>query len=292
MIINVDDVGLSDAINGAAKECYLSGAITGVSVIACGRRFREACAVLRDLGKTETGVHLTLTGGLRPCTGDLSLINSLLRKNGTFVRGYMNLAVLYSLGRIAAGQIYLELGNQIKRLKEEGLRVTHLDSHEHIHMFPPVLKVAVTLAHEFDIPYIRLPREVPAVIRKRFSVRDLLRLAGLKAFTPGAERTISRAQVKCNAAFLGHFHSGRIDDDILCFMMKNLAEGVNELAVHPGVMSRELMDESPWHRNAPVELDALLNGRWRKIADSGKIPLISHREAVSFQARSGAGEGT
>ncbi|MFH1553150.1 MAG: ChbG/HpnK family deacetylase [Candidatus Omnitrophota bacterium] len=278
LIVNADDVGFSDAINEAARNCYLSGAITGVSVLACGRRFQEACAMLHDLGKTEVGVHLTLTGNLPPCTEQRLEIRTLLRDKDLFVGNYWDLMSLYFRKKLKPEQIHLELANQIRRVKGEGLKVTHLDSHEHIHMFPEVLKITRALAEEFDVPYIRLPLENGAVIRKQFSLKDLLRHAGLKAFTLRSKGIFSGTQVKSNDFFMGHFHSGRIDDDILTFMMENLAEGVTELAVHPAVMSRELLEESPWHRNAQKELDTLINGGWRARTRAGDIRLISHSQ--------------
>ena len=280
LIINADDAGYSDAVNEAVRKCYLSGVITGVSVMACGKRFHEACAILRDLGKTEVGVHLTLTGHFTPCTKPFLSIETLLRK-GTFVGNYWGFMLLSARKKLKSEQIYLELSNQIKKVKEEGLEVTHLDSHEHIHMFPEVLDVTMRLASEFNIPYMRLPLEKAAVMRKQFRVKDLLRHSGLKVFTSRAKRVASRAHVKCNDAFLGHFHSGRIDDDILTFMVENLADGVNELASHPGIFPRELSEKSPGrHRNAQKELDTLISGRWKRHLDAGGIRLISHRESA------------
>jgi predicted glycoside hydrolase/deacetylase ChbG (UPF0249 family) len=280
LIINADDVGLSDSINKAVERCYSSGVITGTSVIGCGRRVREAAGMLRDLGKTEVGAHLTLTGQFEPCTKDASNIKTLLFGKGVFHGDYGRFMRLCSAGKIDIGQVYIELASQIKRIKGEGLEITHLDSHEHVHMFPEVLEVVMTLAEEFKIPYIRLPLEDPVVIKKQFKVRDLLRYGGLRMFALRAKKKLFRKNFDADGNFLGHFHSGRIDDDILFFMITHLREGVSELAVHPGVMSPELLEESPWHRNAQREMDALINGRWKTFADSEGVRLVTHKEAV------------
>ncbi len=279
LIINIDDAGSSDAVNKAVKKCYLSGGVTGISLIACGERFREACTILHDLGKPEAGVHLTLTGRFTPCTKPSSAIETLTHK-GSFAGNYWGFMLLYAQKRLRPEQVYLELSNQVKRVKEEGFRVTHLDSHEHIHMFPGILDITIKLASEFNIPYVRLPLENTAVIRKRFSIIDFLRHAGLKVFSSGAEKVMSRAGIKCNDSFLGHFHSGRIDDDILDFMLENLADGVNELAIHPAVFPPQLLKESQACRNAQKELDTLISGRWKRHADAGKVRLVTHGEAA------------
>jgi len=279
LIVNADDLGLSEGINEAVKRCYLSGAITGVSVMACGRCFREGAAMLREIGKTEVGAHLTVTCGFFPCTEDRAGIKSLLNTRGAFLSNYLEFMGRYFRKKIKMDEMYLELAGQIKKINEEGLTITHLDSHEHVHMFPGVLKITLRLAEEFGIPYIRVPLERSAVVRKKFRVKDLLRYAGLKMFASGAAAAVTASKIGHNDTFLGHFHSGRMDDDILIFMVENLTDGVNELALHPGVFSRGLLSDSSWHCNAPVELETLINGKWRHLAESKGIRFISHKEA-------------
>ena len=278
LIINIDDVGISPAINEAVKKCYALGIITGVSVVSCGSHFFEACNMLQKIEKRDVGAHLTLTGHLMPCTKDSSKVRNLLGKKETFLESYKDLIRQYVIKKFDLGAIYLEFSNQIKKIKEEGLTVTHLDSHEHIHMLPDIMKIVVTLAREFNVPYIRLSKEPGSMLKKEFTIKDFFRYASLKAFAPVAKRIITENGLKCNDAFLGHFHSGRINDDILCFMMRSLPKGVSELAVHPGVLSPELLDFSSWYKNAQKELDALTDGRWEECAESNKIRFIPHKE--------------
>lgn len=277
LIVNADDAGLSSAVNEGIVDCLSQGVITGVSVISCGKRFQEACSLLRDIGKIEVGVHLALTGGFAPYTRTSSTI---LEEGAIFPKSYFNFMMRYYLGGVRPEHIYLELANQIQKVKDEGLQITHIDSHEHVHMFPKVLGVVVALAEEFSVPYIRLPLESSFIMKKSFSVKDLLRYAGLRAYALRAQRTITAAGMKYNDGFLGHFHSGRLNDGIMRFILDNLPEGLNELAVHPAVESPELLNESPWHKNAAKEMDMLLHGSWREKAREGGIELISHSEAV------------
>ena len=264
LIINADDFGSSSAVNGAVRTCYEKGVITGVSVMACGKEFNEACAILQSLGKAEVGAHLTLTGKFFPCTDPAEAVRTLTRENGEFFDNYRQFAAPYFGRKIDRDEIYLEFANQIKKIKEKGLTVTHLDSHEHIHMFPGLFKITVFLADEFGIPYIRIPVEKWSVAKKQFAAKDILRHACLKLFALKARSDISGTRTKYNDAFWGHFHSGRVTADVLDFMMENLAEGVNELAVHPAEGSGEL--------------NALLSGGWKRYIDTGQVRLISHSQ--------------
>ncbi len=280
LIINADDVGLSPSINEAVRRCYSYGIITGVSVMACGKYFREAAAILREIENEEVGVHLTLTGSFSPCIEDTLCINDILDDRGVFVSDYRQLLLLSFRRRLDKDQVYQEFTAQVRRVKNEGLEIIHLDSHEHIHMFPGILDVVIKIAREFNIPYIRLPLEGKGIISKQFRVRDFFRHTGLRALAFKAEMIMDDTGIKHNDAFLGHFHSGRIDDDVLCFMMDNIGEGVSELTVHPGVMTGELLNESPWHSNAQVELNALMSEQWRRIMQSRNIRLVSHWEVI------------
>ncbi|MCK4851650.1 MAG: ChbG/HpnK family deacetylase [Candidatus Omnitrophica bacterium] len=281
LIINADDCGLSEEINQAVEICYRAGSITGVSIMSPGACFQPAARMLRNTGKTDVGVHLTLTGNLPPCAEDRAGVGTLLGRNGKFLPDYKSFGSRYLLRGIRQDQVYRELKAQIEQILEQGLSITHLDSHEHVHVFPGVFKVTLKLAEEFNIPYIRIPRENLSVITRSFSIKDLMRYAGLNGLAASAGARISRSGRKYNNAFWGHFHSGRIDDDILCFIMENLGQGVNELAVHPAVASREFLEEFPWHRNARKELGALMDGRWKTCLDPGDVRLVSHRQAAA-----------
>ena len=107
-----------------------------------------------------------------------------------------------------------------------------------------------------------------------------MRHAGLKAFALGAKKRIQTSGVNHNDNFLGHFHSGRLDERIMDFMMRSLPEGINELAVHLAVKSQELLDESPWHKNAEKEMDVLMGGKWKKSLNEEGIELISQAQVA------------
>jgi len=278
LIINADDLGFSEEINEAVRKCFETEAITGASIMACGSYFDEACRMLNGLGKQQIGVHLTLTGGLIPVSGSKTLIGTLLGGVDTFVSAYKDFAKLLVCGNVAKEEIFIELENQLKKVTDAGFVITHLDSHEHIHMFPVVLEVVIKLAKKYNVPYIRMPFEKFRVVSKEFKIKDFFRFMALRAFTLGEKKNLKKNNLSFNDAFLGHFHSGRINQSILSFMLRTLSEGVTELAVHPAVESETFIKEFPWYQNAPQELNVLLNTQWKQTAESDNIRLISHAE--------------
>jgi chitin disaccharide deacetylase len=279
LIINADDMGVSGAVNDAVIALYKASAITGTSVIAPGSAFSGACRLLRENGIEEVGAHLTLTGNFRPLSPPGAEIRNLLTEQGFFPSGYLELVPRSFFARVRRAALKDELSRQIEKIRREGFTVTHIDSHEHVHMLPGILDITLELCSEFSVPYLRFPAENPAVSRKRFAVKDLIRQSALSFFSAIAEKKISRAGICFNSAFLGHFHSGRLNEDILSFMADKIAEGITELAVHPADNSPELFKEFPWYKNGPAEMKALMSGKWQDKLKALGIKLVSHRTA-------------
>ena len=240
LIINADDAGLSDDINKAIRRGFQENVITSTSIIACGESFKQAAEMFHVIKKTNIGVHLTLTGSFFPTT--TGTISSLT-KDGRFLKDYQLLLSKYLRQEINMDEVALEFNSQIDKVKKEGLSISHFDSHEHIHLFPKILEVVIRLAKENNIKYIRIPAEPTNVFLKEFKVKDAIRYSGLKAFVLGVKKKVQDNGLLCNDYFWGHFHSGRLNAEILSFMLDNLKPGINELCVHPAYASEDFPQE-------------------------------------------------
>jgi chitin disaccharide deacetylase len=272
LIINADDLGLSDPVNSAIGLLYDSSAITGSSIMPVARRFDGAVSMLKEKGVKDPGVHLTFTSGAEPVTG------------GVLFSSYPALMSRYFSGRLDLGWVRGEIRAQINKVAEQLFEPTHIDSHEHIHMLPGIFDIVLDAAREFNIPYVRVPVERSFVVKKDLTVKDLLRHWALKVFTPRARAAFSGKGLFSCDSFLGHFHAGRINTRTLKFFTDNIEDGITELAVHPAVMSRELIEDSPWHRNGQIEMEAIMSPEWKEELEKHGIELISHRQAIAMKA--------
>lgn len=280
LIINADDLGLSEGVNEAVMKCLNAGVVTGVSMMASGRCFKEAAEMLKSSGHGEVGAHLTLTGALPPVTEDVSKISTILDADGFFYKGYMPFAKRYFSGKVDAGHIYEEFRAQVEAILACGLRVTHLDSHEHIHALPGIFRVTMAIARDLGIKYVRVPSENVLMLFDRFSLKDALRYCVLKPFAVVSKMVIRNVKLVSNEAFLGHARSGRIDDKAILHMADRLSPGINELAVHLAVPDARLVEESPWHAGAEAEMDVLMNGKWKAALEDKGIDILPHTEAM------------
>src|SRR5207248_754021 len=83
-------------------------------------------------------------------------------------------------GRLDEHQIEAEVMAQIEKLQTAGIRVSHLDSHKHTHMFPVALRGMIRAAKNCGVKAIRNPFE-PLVFassgsrKRQFQLRILRR---------------------------------------------------------------------------------------------------------------------
>lgn len=207
LIVTADDVGLHPGMTTGAIRAHREGIVTACSVVANGIAFDDAVSRLRDVPTLEVGVHLTLVEE-RPLTS--------IR----FPKKYTSFVPLYLARVIALAAIERELRAQIERVLASGLRVTHLNGHQHLHLLPRIFAVVRRLASEYRISYVRIVDDHggaarPLSMRALSALGRRARLAGLTN-----DRTIG-------VAIAGHL------DDVTPLL--DHVEGLTELVTHPGL---------------------------------------------------------
>ncbi|MHC5035084.1 MAG: ChbG/HpnK family deacetylase, partial [Planctomycetota bacterium] len=112
--------------------------------------------VLPACPRLGVGLHLCLNEG--DCVARRDGVPLLLDKDGRLRNGYR---WLMKLARTDAGrtQIERELRAQIERVLDDGVRLDHLNSHQHVHMIPSIFRITCRLADEYGIGCLRLARE-------------------------------------------------------------------------------------------------------------------------------------
>ena len=144
VILHADDLGMSEAVNRAACDLLARGLLTSASVLANGPAFDDAARRLR--GAPSVGVHLNLTEH-RPLT-PASGLQPYLRE-GAFS------AETRLVGQRAIPSVVAEWSAQVGRAIDAGLRPDHLDSHQHIHHRPLLLRALLAVARRFGIRAVR-----------------------------------------------------------------------------------------------------------------------------------------
>ncbi|MCL4557569.1 MAG: ChbG/HpnK family deacetylase [Deltaproteobacteria bacterium] len=261
VIVNADDFGLCREITAGIVRAHEEGIVTSTSVAVNGAYFKDGLPLLKGCG-IDAGIHLTLTGGEAPVSGT---IEGLVDGSGLFLRSYREVAPRIVLGRFDRDALRRELSEQIGMLRDSGVPVSHMDSHQHLHLLPGIRDIAIELAHRFKIRWIRVPSArgagarglVMNVLGRGLKVR--LREHGL-AFTDW---------------FGGFEHRGHMAGARLSSLVKGLGNGITELMVHPGYDASAVYN---WGYAWEDELEALTSEDMKAMIKEMGIRLTSFKE--------------
>lgn len=154
IIFNADDYGREIQINAAIQEAIKKGFVTDVSIMTtCHEGYQNLIEQGGfDIIDYKGGIHLCLTLG-KPLSKKI-LTTKLVDNEGGF-RDKSNCVLHVKNNKKAIEE---EFCVQIEKLKEvSDFKVTHLDSHQHIHFDINILPIAVSLCKRYGIPCMRIP---------------------------------------------------------------------------------------------------------------------------------------
>ena len=279
LILNADDFGLTPGVNRAIGELHSAGVLTSATLMANGLAFDDAVAVARANPTLGIGCHIVLTDGVPVSPPDS--VPSLLGPDGKSFRPSLSdfLRALL-LGRIREEDVVREALAQIEKLQRAGIRVTHLDSHKHTHLFPSVARPLLQVAERTSIHAIRNPFEPDwsLALSHGSRLRRLgIRLAGTLRPRFNAQPQLRSWQVLTTGGTVAISATGELDAATLSEVLHALpASGTYELCCHPGYNDSDLdrvTTRLRAHRN--VERDALLSEIPRILAQP-KAPRLIH----------------
>ena len=284
LIVHADDFGISERVNAGVIDAHRNGILTSASIMASAVQFEQAVQLARETPSLDIGVHLTLAEE-RPLL-DPGLIPSLVDDTGCFHRHATVFAKRYAQGKIDLEDVRRELEAQVAKVMATGLPVSHLDSHQHLHMLPGVLRITRELAIKHGIPCIRYPRETirPYMFRRLGQASRIAQLAVLNIFCRLGQKSFTAR----TDHFVGFYHGGALNRANLAEVVAHLPrKGVCELMCHPG-HDDPGSERAHWGYNWPAELEALLD---REIAASLRkrgVALISYRDLATAAGKTAA----
>lgn len=152
VIVNADDLGISKEVNDATFDLMSKGRISSATILANGPATREAARCVSRFPGCSFGVHLNLTQ-FEPLTGGPEA--RLLLDDGAQMSRAIEQA-RPSLRRLRAA--YRELCAQVERVASLGVRISHLDSHHHVHTRPLIFPVLKAVQRRYAIRRVRLSK--------------------------------------------------------------------------------------------------------------------------------------
>lgn len=247
LILYNDDFGVTYGLTNAVKESFLNGTTTCASIRTNGLAFRYAVEeVMPAIPGLELGLHVNLTEG--PPNADPSKVSRLIDRHGFMRRSFLGYYVALRQDRELLREIEIEIRAQFEEAVRCGLKINHVNGHQHVHMIPPVFNITCRLMREFGVKFIRVPLEPfffsPCLEDSRHMlchlnpVKHLLlwRLS-LKALT-----TMRQYDLSCVGCFIGILYTGRMNVGVLKRAVKNLEQrciDVAEVLFHPADIDHE-----------------------------------------------------
>lgn len=261
LVLNADDAGIDVPRNDGILDAYSRGALTSATLLATGpasedfaRRARCAPAPTggRELG---IGVHLNLSECCPPASAH-GVPGAFVAKHELWERA--------ARSAFDPRLVEAELAAQLQRVLDLGLSPTHVDGHNHVHMFPCVAEALERLAGRF--PFVAVRRrsiEFPGAPEPR---AKSARFAALAVGQPAGG-------IRGPECFAGFCLEGRCTVERLIAVLEACPAESLEVMLHPG---RVAFDSVPYSAEPAreVELAVLLDPRLGEWLVSHDIELV------------------
>ena len=232
LIVNADDFGMTSGVSRAIVEAHQKGIVTSTTILAnCDDKvLEEAVELSKQNPNLGIGAHLLLTMRA-PILKDQP---DLIDKMGNFRFNYDD------MDEIDPELVYLEWKAQLDRLSQH-FKLTHIDSHHHVHMHKTLQPIARRLSKEYKLPLRSEKDNFP------FGIKVAL-----------------------------DFYKENATIDYLKNVMSE-EKGLLEIMVHPGYADDTFLQEiSSYSNERQNELDILCSDEIKEFIESEDIELVNY----------------
>jgi len=286
LIINADDLGLTVGVNHAILETHTNGVVSSATLMANGGAFTDAIAQAQSAPRLSVGCHVVLVDGTPILDG--KQVSSLVAKRFPRDEFHSNVAVFGARAvfrSLDRDEVVSEIVAQVRKIRAAGIEVSHLDTHKHAHLFPPVLEAVVRAAKICGVPAIRNPFvPIQAMQWSCFADQPGLwkrwaQVHVLRSFGSHFGEKIKRAGLATPDGVIGVIETGLLDGSLLRRALASLPDGTWELVCHPGYDDADLRAIRTRLRESRDEERRLLTSvELREFLEKERIRVISYRE--------------
>lgn len=275
IIINADDFGRHTLINQAVAKGVEEGVLRSATLMPGGKAFDEAV----EIGKTHpalgVGIHFTLVNGFPILPPEE--IPSLVTKEGVFLDDY-NLFVKHFLaGRVRMEEVRRELAAQAAKMEKTGLALTHVDSHQHMHVLPGVIDAVLDTAESLSIDAVRIPR-TPLFEGGIGSAGQLIGRLGLWSLAQMAALKAKKRHFRTPRHFEGIVAGRAVSPEHLLRIARHLPRGATEVMMHPGLSNDTLIPACRWDHDFEAEMAAILSPKVKAALREKGADIVNFRD--------------
>lgn len=272
LIVNADDFGLAPGVNRAILELHAAEVLTSATLMAHAGATEEAVNMALAMPSLGIGCHIVLVDGTPVSERDK--IPSLVdRETGNFHASLGAFLKRSFTARIRSSDVEAEASAQIALLQSYGLRLSHVDTHKHIHMFPSILRSVLRAAKAAGIHSIRNPFEPVWSLNATTNAPEVRRaeVVLMRRFESKFRRIVKEEGFQTTDGAVGVLATGTVNIAIVNALITAMPEGTFELVSHPGYRDEQLlMANTRLLESHEIERNALM-----AIKDYRGLDLIS-----------------
>jgi hopanoid biosynthesis associated protein HpnK len=280
LIVNADDFGLTAGVNRAIMELHRAGVLMSTTLMAKAAATEDAIELALGAASLGVGCHIVLVDG-EPLLGAGEISTLVDERTGRFRATQGAFLRRLLARRVRAAEIEAEASAQIALLQSRGLRLTHIDTHKHTHLFPAVLRPVLRAARAAGIRAVRNPFEPAWSLRATPGAGWIRRveISLLRRFEPAFRRMVAEEGFTTTDGAIGVLATGTLDSKTVRSLLRHMPAGTWELVTHPGYNDADLARAGTrLLASRETELEALMS--------LGKTPGF---EPISFAGLDGDG---
>jgi hopanoid biosynthesis associated protein HpnK len=262
LIVNADDFGLAPGVNRAVLELHAAEVLTSATMMAQSAATEEAVRMALAMPTLGVGCHVVLVDGT-PVSPQANIRSLVDLNSGSFHSSPGSFLKRLYTARIRSSQVESEAAAQIALLQSYGLRLTHVDTHKHMHMFPLVLRPVLRAAKAAGIRAIRNPFEPVWSLNATANAPEMRRagVVFLRRFEAKFRRIVEKEGFETTDGAIGVLATGTVNIATVNALITAMPEGTYEFVSHPGYRDDQLarsntrlMESREIERNALVAI--------------------------------------
>ena len=267
LIVNADDFGRHEKINEAVERAVREGCLRSATLMPGGAAFDGAAEIAGRQPALGVGIHFTLANGFPVLPPEE--IPSLVTEEGVFYDDYLSFLKRYLKGRVRLAEVRSELAAQLRKMESAGVKLTHADSHQHLHHVPGILGIVLELAEGAGIRALRVSR-ASLLEGGADGIGQLIGRLGLGSLARYAAFWAGKKGFLMPDHFAGIVAGEAVSEEHLSHIIDHLENGTTEVMLHPGTENGVLQRDCRWQHDFEAELGAVLSRRvLQKLREKG-----------------------
>lgn len=250
----------------------MNGCLRSATLMPGGLAFDSAVAVAKHCQKLGVGIHFTLVNGYPILPPEE--IPSLVNDEGVFWEDHTVFVKRLLTGHIRLSEVRAELEAQLRKVEQAGLRITHADSHQHMHTLPGILDIVLDLSQAAGIRAVRVPR-TPIFCGEFGGIGQLVGRLGLGTLARVTACKAKRRGMAVPDHFAGIVAGEAVSEIYLTNIVCRLQPGVTEVMMHPGTDNSVLIPDCGWDHDFEAELMAIVSPAVLKLAAEEQVEFIN-----------------